>query len=308
MYGEYAVVGAVGKSNFTGSAYVFIRSGTTWTEQAILTASDATAGDYFGEKVAIYGDYIVVSAYQDTHSSQNDAGSAYVFIRSGTSWSQQAKLIASDPAETDYFGTAVSIYGDYIVVGAWGENVQRGAAYVFKRNGTTWTEQAKLTASDAANNDKFGISVSLYDNYLLVGSYQDDDTVENSGSVYVFTRSGTTWTQQTKLTASDPGNNDRFGISVSLYNNFAVIGAYQDDVSSVSDVGSGYIFKRSGTSWSQEAKLTASDGAANDRFGSSVCINKDHICFGAGAWNSTEATSHTGAVSVSYTHLRAHET
>ena len=206
--GNTAVVGAVGDDNpgnFVGSAYVFVRAGTTWREEAKLTASDGGSGDWFGRSLDVVGDTAVVSAYFDDDAGSS-SGSAYVFTRSGTMWTEEAKLTASDAARGDLFGVSVSVDGDTSVVGANEDDDaggSSGSAYVFTRAGTTWTEEAKLTASDAAGGDNFGISVAIDGNTIVVGAYSDINAGIRGGSVYVFTRTGATWTEQAKLTATD---------------------------------------------------------------------------------------------------------
>jgi hypothetical protein len=276
--GDYAVVGAVNDNSGEGSAYIFVRSGTTWTQQQKLTASDAASNDYFGISVSVSGDYAVVGA----HGDNSGEGSAYIFVRSGTTWTQQQKLTASDAASNDYFGASASLSGDYAVVGAYGDNSGEGSAYIFVRSGTTWTQQQKLTASDAASNDYFGASASLSGDYAVVGAYGDNS---GEGSAYIFVRSGTTWTQQQKLTASDAASNDYFGASASLSGDYAVVGAYGDN----SGQGSAYIFVRSGTTWSQQQKLTASDAASYDSFGISVSVSEDYAVVGAEGTNGGSA-------------------
>ena len=188
--GDYALVGAQGDNSQAGSAYIFVRSGTTWTQQQKLTASDAASGDLFGSSVSISGDYAVVGARQDN----SNAGSAYIFVRSGTTWTQQQKLTASDVVEADSFGISVSVSGNYAVVGAYGNDdagtySNSGSAYIFVRSGTTWTQQQKLTASDAAASDAFGMSVSVSGDYAVVGAYDTNDGANLRGSAYVFVMS-----------------------------------------------------------------------------------------------------------------------
>ena len=193
--GDSVVVGANlddDGGSASGSAYVFTRSGTVWSQQAKLTASDAAAFDQFGTSVAISGDSVVVGANFDDDGG-SDSGSAYVFTRSGTVWSQQAKLTANDAAAGDAFGISVSISGDSVVVGAPSDDdggSGSGSAYVFTRSGTEWSQQEKLTASDAAESDRFGISVAISGDSVVVGANLDDDGGSDSGSAYVFTRSG----------------------------------------------------------------------------------------------------------------------
>ena len=278
--GDYALIGAYGDDDggsLSGSAYVFVRSGTTWTQQQKLTASDAAAGDHFGLSVSLSGDYALIGARSDSDNGLG-SGSAYVFVRSGTTWTQQQKLTAADAAESDSFGEGVSLSGDYALIGAAGSN--SGSAYVFVRSGTTWTQQQKLTASDGAASDRFGKYLSLSGDYALIGAFYDDDGGSESGSAYVFVRSGTTWTQQQKLTAADAAENDYFGVGVSLSADYALIGAYGDDDGG-SESGSAYVFVRSGTTWTQQQKLTASDAAAGDYFGLSVSLSGDNALIGA---------------------------
>ena len=188
--GEYALVGAYGdddNGNYSGSAYVFKRDGSSWTQQAKLVASDGAAGDYFGYSVAIDGEYSLVGAYGDDDNGST-SGSAYVFKRDGSSWTQQAKLVASDGAAGDYFGYSVALDGEYALMGAFlddDKGSKSGSAYVFKRDGSSWTQQAKLVASDGAVDDYFGYSVAIDGEYALVGAYRDDDKGTNSGSAYV---------------------------------------------------------------------------------------------------------------------------
>jgi len=288
--GDYALVGAlyddVGANNDQGSAYVFVRSGSSWTQQDKLTASDGAASDNFGNSVAISGDYALVGANGDNSGANLNQGSAYVFVRSGSSWTQQDKLTASDGAANDLFGRSVAISGNYALVGASfddvGADTDQGSAYIFVRSGSSWTQQAKLTASDGAGSDRFGESVAISGDYALLGAFNDDvggDT--DQGSAYVFVRSGSSWTQQAKLTASDGAAFDSFGSSVAISGNYALLGALSDDIGGDTDQGSAYVFVRSGSSWTQQAKLTASDGAGGDNFGISVALSGDHALVGA---------------------------
>jgi hypothetical protein len=290
LSGDTALVGAFGDDGYKGSAYVFVRSGTIWSQQAKLTASDGAAGDRFGYAVALSGDTALVGAVFDEVGTNTLQGSAYVFVRSGTIWSQQAKLTASDGAASDYFGSSVASSGDTALVGAHGDDSLKGSAYVFVRSGTTWSQQAKLTASDGAASDYFGISVASSGDTALVGAYEDDSL---KGSAYVFVRSGTTWSQQAKLTAADGAANDYFGRSVALSGDTALVGAYGDD----SLKGSAYVFVRSGATWSQQAKLTAADGAASDYFGISVALSGDTALVGA-YWDTVGANPNQGSAYV----------
>jgi len=283
--GDYAIVGAVyddDKGSNSGSAYIFKRDGTAWVQQQKLLASDGAASDYFGYSVSISGDLAIVGAFGDDDKGI-DSGSAYIFKRDGTGWSQQTKLLASDGAANDWFGYSVSISGDLAIVGAHRDDDKEnnsGSAYIFKRDGTAWVQQQKLTASDGAARDWFGWSVSISGDKIIVGAYGDDDKGAKSGSAYIFRWDGTSWSQQQKLLPLDGAAEDYFGCSVSISGDLAIVGAEGDDDEG-SDSGSAYIFKWDGTAWSQQQKLTASDGAAGDYFGYSVSISGDLAIVGA---------------------------
>ncbi|MHC4976917.1 MAG: hypothetical protein ACYTF7_09985 [Planctomycetota bacterium] len=284
--GDTALIGAYGDDDGgsdSGSAYVFVRSGTTWTEQDKLTSSDAAASDLFGRSVALDGDTALVGAREDDDGGSS-SGSAYVFVRSGATWTEQDKLTASDAATFDAFGASVALDGDTALVGASGDDddgSSSGSAYVFVRSGSTWTEQAKLTASDAALSAFFGVSASLEGDTALIGASGANHGGLSSGSAYVFVRSGTTWSEQAKLGPSDGGVNDYFGYSVSLSGNTALIGARGDDEVAGSNQGSAYSFIRTGATWTQRAKLVDSDGAENDVFGYSVALSDGTALVGA---------------------------
>jgi hypothetical protein len=284
--GNTALVGSSrndDKGTDAGAVYVFVRSGTSWIQQAKLTADDAAANDSFGITVALSGDTALIGAKFDDNVA-SDAGAAYIFVRTGTSWAQQAKLVASDAAAADQLGASVALEGDTAVVGTIEDDDhgdRSGSAYVFVRSGTSWTQQAKLTPTDGATADQFGVSVSVSGNTAVVGTWGDDDLGNSSGSAYVFVRSGTSWTQQAKLLAGDGAAADQFGVSVSVSGDTALIGAnLDDDDAHGSDAGSAYVFVRSGTTWTQQAKLTATDGAGGDNFGDNVALQGDTALLG----------------------------
>ncbi len=286
--GDYAIVGAYSdddNGSDSGSAYIFFFDDTSWSQQAKLIASDGAADDWFGNSVSVSGDYAVVGARYDDDNG-TDSGSAYIFKRDGTSWSQQAKLTASDGAADDYFGIRVSISGDYAIVGAYLDDDNgsgSGSAYIFKRDGTSWSQQAKLTAADGVVNDNFGKSVSISGDYAIVGADGDGDNGSSSGSAYIFKPNDVdpnNWDQIAKLMALDGAAGDRFGRSVSVSGDYAIVGASCDDDNG-SNSGSAYIFYYNGTSWSEQAKLLAADGAAGDYFGGSVSVSGDYAVVGA---------------------------
>lgn len=271
LSGDTLLVGAWGLGTRTGAAYVFVRSGSTWVQQAKLTASDGVSNDQFGSRVALSGDTAVVSAV----AKNSYVGAVYVFVRSGTTWTQQTKLLASDGATNDAFGVGLALQGDTAVVGCAGAS-NKNTAYVFQRSGTTWAEQAKLTGSDSVTGDNFGQSVALDGNTVLVGA-----TGKNGrGGVYSFTRSGTTWSQESSFAPSDLAAGDYFGVSATVSSNTAVIGAQNKPNGVLAASGAAYVMTRSGTTWTQSAKLVQADPGSNDYF-SRVALLNDTILVGA---------------------------
>ena len=284
--GDTAIIGAVHDDNSRGSAYVFEKNSTSgnWTQKQKLTASDGAEEDRFGHYVSIYNNTAVIGALWN----DDKRGSAYVFEKNSTSgnWTQKQKLTASDGAEEDRFGNCVSVYNNTAVIGAFinGNNskTNSGSAYIFERNTDdgSWpaTETQKLTASDGAEEDRFGWCVFVSGVTAVIGAPYNDD---KRGSAYVFEKNSTSgnWTQKQKLTASDGAEDDFFGNSVSVYNNTAVIGVHDDD----DKRGSAYVFEKNSTSgnWTQKQKLTASDGAEEDRFGQYVSVYNNTAVIGA---------------------------
>ena len=263
----------------SGAAYLFDYNGSDWIQSVKLTASDGAAEDWFGYAVSLSGDRALIGAHYDDDRGTK-SGSAYIFDYDGSAWSQRAKLTASDGAAYDYFGKSVSLSGNRALIGAYGDDDQgskSGSAYIFDYDGSTWNQSAKLTADDGEEDDWFGRSVSLSGNRALIGAYGDNDV---QGSAYIFDYDGSTWSQHAKLTADDGENDDRFGWSVSLSGDRALIGAYRDDDLG-SRSGSAYLFEYNGTAWSQRVKFTADDGAAGEYFGWSVSLSGDRALIGA---------------------------
>jgi len=285
--GNTAIIGAAladDGGNDAGSAYVFVRSGSIWTQQAKLAANDGSAEDRFGTSVSINGDTAVVGSRFGSSASGPNTGCAYIFHRSGGIWTQQAKLTADDAADSDEFGISASISGDTVAIGSrYGDSdsaADAGAVYVFERSGTAWALQAKLTAEDAAGSDEFGFSVAVSDDKTIVGAPFDDDSGLDSGSAYIFLRNGGAWTQQAKLATNDAEPNDQFGYSVSVDGDIAIIGAYLDDDDGDAS-GAAYIFTHDDTAWPQAAKLVANDAAPGDYFGTCVSVSGDSAIVGA---------------------------
>ena len=270
-------------------------------QQSKLTASDGAPLDRLGAAVAISGDTVVVGAPFDDVGPYNSLGSAYVFLKTAGGWAgsltESAKLTASDGQSDLFFGLSVAIEGDTIVVGALGDfigsNLNQGSAYVFQKPAGGWSgtlnETAKLTASDGASNDLFGSSVSISGDTIVAGAPGPSGLSAHHGSAYVFVRPVEGWTgalsENAKLTASDGAPTDQFGFSVAISQHAVVIGAFHHDAVAIVDRGAAYLFVRPVIGWSgaltENAKLTASDGAADDRFGFSVAISGDTVVAGA---------------------------
>lgn len=249
-----------------------------------LTPIDYTisADRYFGCSVSVFGDYAIIGADGDNQST----GAAYIFQRTGAdSWAQQQKLTAGEyGAPSDRFGASVAISGDYAIIGVpysdddkKGSNI--GSAYIFKREGATWIQDAQIMAEDAAPNDFFGGSVSLYGDYAIIGSAYNDDNGSESGSAYVFRREGSDWIQQTKLLPDDGASYDYFGVSVAISGSgsewYAIIGAHtHNDPFTNTSFGAAYIFGLDeDVNWVQQDKFMPDDSASGDQFGISVAIS-----------------------------------
>ena len=298
--GSVALVGAYGNSDdgaSSGSAYVFLKDhggANNWGEFKKLTASDAAAGDVFGYDVAIDGSTAVVSSFGNDDDGSN-SGAVYVFRKDHGgigNWGEVKKIIASDAAGGDLFGFDVAISGDTIIVGA-NKNSDAGAstgsAYIFRKDHggiDNWGEVKKLLASDAAASDRFGTSVSISGDTAAVGAYLNVVGGVSSGAAYIFGKDvgGSENRGEVKtLTASDAASGDRFGVSVSVSGDTAVVGANNNDDAG-GDSGSAYIFKSDQggvNNWGEVKKLGASDAAGFDKFGFNVAIAADLVVVGA---------------------------
>ena len=245
-------VGAWRKNNNFGAAYIYNLDGTG---EVKLTASDGASEDYFGESLAVSGTKVVVGSFYDDDSG-NQSGSAYVYNLDGTG---EVKLTASDGASGDYFGASVAISDTHIVVGAYDSTSGKGAAYIYNLDGTG---EQKITASDGAGGDNFGNSVAIQGDKIAVGA-----PYHGGGSAYVYNLDGT---GEQKITASaGAASGDNFGMCVAISGTKVIVGAQGDDDRG-SNSGSAYVYNLDGTG---EQKITASDGAASDKFGRSVSLN-----------------------------------
>lgn len=304
-----------------GAAYVFARNGTTWSQQAYLKASNTRNSNGFGGSVSVSGDLLVVGASSESSPSVGvngsqvqspssippERGAAYIFARSGTIWSQQAYLKASNTGKSDYFGYSVAIDGEMVVVGAPYQGSSgnggpaevldgSGAAYVFSKTAGTWSQQAYLKASNPDSIDLFGISVAASGETVVVGASGEgsaakgingegtDNSKPQSGAAYVFVRNEGSWSQQAYLKASNTDTGDSFGWSVSVSGDKLVVGARGESSNatgadgnqadnSMSSSGAVYLYGRAGNVWSQQSYFKASNTNAADNFGFSVAIS-----------------------------------
>jgi FG-GAP repeat len=248
--------------------------------QQQLTAGDGAATDHFGSSVAIDGDTAVVGA----EIANGGRGALYVFTRSGDTWTNTAKLTASDGAANDNLGHDIAIFGDQIVASAERANDDRGAVYTFARTGgAVRTETAKLTASDNESGDRLGCSVAVSADGIVAGACGDDVANINQGSIYTFAATGAAARTETgKLTASDGGAQDSLGGSVDINGGQIVGGAPEATIGANAVQGAVYTFAAAGpVARTQTAKLTASDGTANDELGYSVAASDTVIAAGA---------------------------
>ena len=334
--GDTLVVGAYEDNSSRGAVYVFTRSGNTWSLQQEISSTSTVSGftsstlksnDYFGYSVALDNDTLAVGAYLDNASGCTDCGAVYIFTRSGSTWSLEDEISSTDHSDntgfesdtlkySDHFGYSVALDGNTLAIGARYDSGNSnyyhnnyGAVYIFTRSGGTWSLEDEISSTDHSDNtgfesdalgssDYFGYSVALDGDTLAVGAYGDSSS---RGAVYVFTRSGTTWSLEdeisstdhsdnTGFTASTLNNNDYFGYSVALSGNTLAVGAYGDDGSNCSNCGAVYIFTRSGSTWSLEKKIaddslvtgfTDTTLNGNDEFGKAVSLDNDTLVVSA---------------------------
>ena len=329
--------------SFAGAVYAFTRSGSTWSQQAYIKASNTARADHFGNAVSLSGDgntLAVGAFYEDSNVtgingiqsdiSGNNQGAVYAFLRTGTNWLQQAYIKASDAGTHTHenFGYSVSLSVDGNTLAVSNPMFK---LYVFIRSGSSWSQQAYVKPSNWTNAsdplDLVGNSVSLSadGNTLAIGRKSDpsnatgingdqtDSSAGGSGAVYIYTRSGTIWSQQAYIKASNVATSDQFGYSVSLSadGNGLAVGAIGEDSNttginsdqtnnSASSSGAAYVFTRSGTSWSQQAYVKAIDTGAGDSFGQSVSLSGDGSTLAVGAWLNNSTYSNSDRVGAAY--------
>jgi len=267
--------------NSAGAAYIFGREETGWVQRAKLMASDSRQRDEFGVSASLYGSTALVGAcYDDDDGSAS--GSVYVFEQDGTTWSQTAKLRATDAAAGDQFGWSVAIEGGTAIVGARNADSESGAVYVFEPYRSVWEEQQEIVATDTSVGDQFGYHSALFGDALVVGAPRDDDQGDRSGAAYVFRRSPAGWSQEAKLLPGDGTEGDFFGHQVALWENRAVVAAIADDGAG-GHLATAYVFEKEGTTWTEQAKLVGGATSTLDlgSFATSVACWDGSVLVGA---------------------------
>lgn len=274
--GETTLAGAPGRDDGSGSAFVFLDTGPTWTEEARLDPPGTTSLDGFGSAVALEGDVLAVGAPSDDTPGGRGAGSVYVFVRAGASWTLQQKIVAADSSDRDRFGAAVALSGDTLAVGApevAGVSYESGAVYLFVRNGGVWQQQQKLAAPAGGSLDNFGSAVSLDGDSLIVGAPgEEEGDAYYAGAAYVFVRTGISWSLAQRLVSSPPTDFGRAGSAVALEADRAIVG--------VPGEREALVFLHTAGGWIGEATLSASDGSPAYGFGRTLGLSGDTAIVG----------------------------
>ena len=311
--GPFAAIGARGEDGGSGSLYVFQEGDGRWRQEARLKEGQEGRDNLLGAAIAVSGNLMVAGAPRATVNGLVDAGTVSLFtLDAGGLWRQTARLTADEPGSSDHFGMAVGVWKNSVIVGAWNDNERgeaAGSAHIFVQDGHGWwNHAAKLVPAQVSEEggpeqtapvtaaveegavpvssvpQQFGLAVAIGKDFALVGAPWLSGTVQQqaveAGAVYVFDKTGQTWTQSHILQPSEKSSGDGFGASIAVWDGFAIIGSPGDD-SLGRDSGAAYIFKKSGNSWSQVARLTAADASAGDRFGVSVAMYGSHVAVGA---------------------------
>lgn len=296
--GTTALIGAhldsVPSGSQSGSAYVFVKSEGGWTQQAKLVPRDGSREDRFGSSVALSGtgNLALVGATDDDNRYGEEAGAAYAFKREGDTWRQETKLFPPDGRKGDRFGgVSISADGQTAMIGGYDAANQNdsgnGVGYIFSRSDGTWTHRAEIVPDGFGPEGGFGGGVLSADGTtaLIGDSFAEDENGRRVGIAYLFTREGDGWSQQTILTPPDEFEGDNFGgrLSLSARGETAVIGASEASSPGAVERGAAYVFTDTGSAWSRTAKLTATDGDEEDKFGNSVAISGDGTTILVGA-------------------------
>ena len=268
--GNTALIGGYADSGDNGAAWVFIRTGSTWSQQAELIDTGPDSGAYFGASVALSadGNTALIGGSEDSAN----VGAAWVFTRTGPNWAQQAKLVDTGPDAGAEFGSSVALSGNgqVALIGGPIDSSDKGAAWIFTVSGTTWTQQAKLVDTGADADAAFGDSVALSADggTALIGGPLD---ASDNGAAWIFTGSGSSWTQQAKIASPDALAEFGEAVALSATGGTALIGAFDD----ATDVGAAFVFAGSGSSWSQQAKLVDSQHVTLGEYGYTVALSAD---------------------------------
>jgi len=282
MSGDTLLVGAclvrVGDNFDQGAVYVFRRNGIGWGLEATLTPNDGTGSELFGISIALSGDTAVIGAVFGNHGALSDLGTAYVFTRQGTTWTQSAKLVAPDARPSDQFGSAVAISGNTIFVGApmvdVGGSLDQGVVYEFTGAGDQWQPQAILHHPSGSPGDRFGSTIAVDEDTVAIGAPRDDHGCGGAdhGTAHVFVRFSNTWAHQALLRPRCFSNAAEFGSSLALRGNMLVVGAPRDGLT-MNTFGSCTVFERSESQWFEQARLTAPPGIGASGFGMSLALS-----------------------------------
>lgn len=285
--GAYAAGG-----NYQGRLYVYTKSGSTWSQSQVLVSSDIADYDQFGFNVDVDGDYLVVSAKE---LSNPPTGGGYIFHKSGNTWSQQAKLVASTAAAYDSTGESCAISGDTAVLGSpWGEPPgssinAAGEAFVFVRSGTSWSEQARINPTNIAND--YLDDVDIDGDTIVIGSTQNNSST-SGGAVYVYTRSGTSWSLQQKITSNNAAvANSRWGEQVKISGD-TLVASCANYTNGSGHTGNVEVWTRSGTSWSFQATLTPNPTDTSGTYGRSLSIDGDTVAVGNYAYSNNQGRAY----------------
>ncbi|HET7925320.1 MAG TPA: FG-GAP repeat protein [Rhodanobacteraceae bacterium] len=258
----------------------FASGAPSGTGQRVVIADGAQL-DYFGWSVAIDGDTALVGAYGVTVNGYTEQGAAYVFTKTDGVWILAATLTGSDGFAFDLFGERVALSGNIAAIGAYGADGSKGAVYVFSGSGSHWTEKARLVADDGAANDCLGWSLAATGQMVLAGAPFVMTGNVQTGAVYAFAPSGGTWVQTQKFFPDDVNSGDGFGSTVAADGTTAIAAADGALVGANYGQGAAYVYSLDGGTWTQQAKLTADDGAAFDNFGRSVAVSGSTVFVGA---------------------------
>ncbi len=299
IYQDTIVVGAVGSdstdengdaANEMGAAYVFTRSGEQWQQQAKIQPEDGIADDNFGNAVSLVGERIVVGASAKDIGTVQDAGKVYSFYRNGTKWYQAQSITAPNVSKGAFFGASLDYDGLRVVVGAQDEN-DIGAAYIFYRTGSTWSQEEKIEPDDDQKGNNFGASVSIDGETVAVGAPFSDPNlglgeVTNAGAVYVYHRKAAGWYQQDKLVLADAAAFDHFGESVKIDDTTIVVGATGQDYYNILRTGAAFVYQRKAGIWELQTKIISGEPAADGDFGASITLDDTFIYVGEPGKNS----------------------